>query len=75
MDPITAVFMTFGVILILASWIELLFASFKDDYNWGLASLFAPPLSYVYALFSLEKAQGALGLAVLGWGLILLAII
>ena len=50
MDPISVVFITFGVILIAAGWIQLLITSFKEDYTWGLTTLFLPPLSYIYSL-------------------------
>lgn len=75
MDPITAVFMTFGVILVVAGWVQLLFTSFGEDYSWGLATLFLPPISYLYALSSLDKAKGAMGLTGIGWLLILMALI
>ncbi len=71
MDPITAVFITFGVILVLAGWVQLLFTSFGEDFSWGLATLFVPPLSYVYSLFALDKAAGAMSMTGIGWGLVL----
>ena len=75
MDPITAVFITFGVILILAGWVQLLFTSFGEDFSWGLATLFVPPLSYVYSLFALDKAAGAMSMTGIGWGLVLFGLI
>lgn len=75
MDPITTVFLTFGVILVLAGWVQLLFTSFGEDFSWGLATLFVPPLSYVYSLFALDKAAGAMGMTGLGWGLVLVGLI
>ncbi len=71
MDPITAVFITFGVIMIVAGWVQLLITSFGEDYAWGLSTLFLPPLSYIYSFFSWEKAKGAMGLTLIGWALVL----
>ncbi len=73
MDSISATLMTFGIILLLASWIQLLFVSFKDDFSWGLSTLFVPPLAYVYGLCAIEKSAAALFMAVLGWILIFFA--
>lgn len=66
MDPISATLLTFGAILIIASWIQLLFISFKVDYSWGLSSLFVPPLSYLYCCFHIKSTQSVLVLAGLG---------
>lgn len=74
METVSATMMTFGIVLLLASWIQLLFVSFKDDFSWGLSTLFVPPLSYVYGLFTLEKSGAALFMAVLGWILVFFAI-
>lgn len=65
---------TFGVLLLLISWVYLLFVSFKDDFTWGLTTVFLPPLSYVYSMFALEKAGGSIGLAIIGSGLIFLGL-
>jgi hypothetical protein len=70
-DPLTAAFSTFGVICLASSWILLLIVSFRSDFTWGLVTLFLPPLSYLYGLFALEKAGGAILFAVIGIGLIL----
>lgn len=70
MDPLSASLITFGVIILLCSWVYLLILSFQDDYSWGLTTLFLPPLSYVYCLFSLEKSGSALLLAIIGWILV-----
>lgn len=75
MEPMTAVLITFGVIVTFAGWIQLLITSFKEDYSWGLTSLFLPPLSYLYACFSWEKAKDALLMTLVGWGLIFLGLI
>jgi hypothetical protein len=73
MDAITASMTTFGVAALLASWVLLLITSWEDDYAWGLCTLLLPPLSYLYALFRLDKAREALILALAGWVLIWLA--
>ena len=70
METVSVTMTTFGVILLLASWVQLLFVSFKEDFNWGLSTLFVPPFSYLYALFAWEKAASSILLAVLGWVLI-----
>ncbi|WNO08752.1 hypothetical protein [Teredinibacter sp. KSP-S5-2] len=73
MEPISAAFTTFGVVLLLASWIQLLFTSFEDDYTWGLTALFVPPLAYLYGFFSWDKAKASIWMAVIGWVFILFA--
>ena len=74
MRPMTsASMMTFGVAALLASWVLLLIESWKDDYAWGLCTLFLPPLSYLYALARLDKTGEALLLAAAGWILLWLA--
>ena len=73
MDAATASLLTMGAAILLTSWILLLIVSWKEDYAWGLCSLFLPPLSYLYALARLDKASDAIWTAVLGWILILLA--
>ena len=74
MDSLSATMMTFGVLLLLASWVQMMFVSFKDDFSWGLTTLFVPPLSYVYGLFSLEKSGAAIFMAFLGCALIFFAL-
>ena len=71
MDPLSATFITFGALILIISWVNLLILSFKEDFSWGLSTLFLPPLSYFYSLFALEKAGASVGLAVIGLGLIL----
>lgn len=73
MEATSATLMTFGVILLLASWVQLLIVSFKEDYTWGLTTVFLPPLSYFYSLFALNKAGSAVGLSFLGMVLIFFA--
>ena len=70
MEAGTATLMTFGVAALLASWVLLLITSWKEDYAWGLCTLFLPPLSYLYALARLDKAGDAILTAILGWALI-----
>ena len=73
MEPISATLMTFGVILLIVSWIYLIFISFEDDYTWGLCAIFLPVLAYLYALFHWRRAQGVLATAVIGWIAIIMA--
>ncbi len=70
MDPMTAVLMTFGAILVFAGWVQLLITSFNEDYSWGLTTLFLPPISYIFACFAWDKAKGAMWLTGIGWLLI-----
>jgi len=74
MDAISSVCLMFGIILLVASWVNLLIVSFRTDYSWGLTTLFLPPLSYLYSCFSWQKAQSAVLLAAGGWLLILLSL-
>ena len=73
MEAATATLVTFGAVALLASWVLLLAASWKEDYTWGLCTLFLPPLSYLYGLARLDKAGEAILLAVVGWLLIWMA--
>jgi hypothetical protein len=66
MEPVFAALSTFGLISLVASWVLLLIVAFRTDYVWGLATLFVPPLSYLYALFALDKAGSAIFFAFLG---------
>mgnify|MGYP001814365488 CR=1 FL=1 len=63
MEATSATLMTFGLAALLASWVLMLIVSWKEDYAWGLFTLLLPPLSYVYALFRLDKAGQAVMLA------------
>jgi hypothetical protein len=51
----------------------LLITSWKEDYAWGLFTVLLPPVSYLFALFQLDKAGQAILLAIAGWVLIFLA--
>jgi len=73
MEPLSATFTTFGLIMLVCSWLLLLKESFDDDFTWGLCTLFIPPLSYFYGLFAWDKAKEAIGLAVLGLALLFIA--
>jgi hypothetical protein len=74
MEPTSALLMTLGAAILLASWVLLLIESSREDFAWGLCSLLLPPLSYLYGVFRLDKAGEALALAVVGWLLIFLAL-
>ncbi len=73
MEATNALLMTLGAAILLASWVLLLIASWREDYAWGLCSLLLPPLSYIYALFRLDKAGESIALAAVGWVMIILA--
>lgn len=74
MDATTATLMTFGAAALLASWIVMLITAWREDYAWGLCTLFLPPLSYLYGLFRLDKAGEAILLAIVGCGLLAIAL-
>ncbi|EEB76896.1 MAG: hypothetical protein P8L70_03520 [Halioglobus sp.] len=74
MDAGSATFLTYGAAILLTSWVLLLVTAWKEDYAWGLCTLFLPPLSYLYALTRLDKAGEAIVVAVVGWVFIFLAI-
>lgn len=74
MDAGSATFLTYGAAILLTSWILLLITAWKEDYAWGLCTLFLPPLSYLYALTRLDKAGEAILVAAVGWIFIFLAI-
>lgn len=71
MEPVSATLVTFGVLLLLVSWIYLMFIAFEVDFSWGLCTVFVPPLGYLYACFTWNKTQSALWMAILGWVLII----
>ncbi len=73
MEATSATLMTFGLATLLASWVLMLIVSWKEDYAWGLCTLLLPPLSYLYAIFRLDKAGQAMLVAILGWLLLWLA--
>lgn len=73
MDAGTATLVTYGAAALVVSWVLLLIVSWKEDYAWGLCTLFLPPLSYLYGLTRLDKAGQSILVAVIGWILIWLA--
>ena len=73
MEATTATLTTFGVAALLASWVVLLIETWKEDYAWGLCTLFLPPLSYLYGVFRWDRAGEAILLALGGLTLIFLA--
>lgn len=73
MDPLSAALTTFGIAILLASWIMLIIYSFREDMTWGLCSLFLPPVSYLYGLFHWSKANEPVLFALLGCALLILA--
>jgi hypothetical protein len=74
MEAGSAVLLTLGSAALVISWILLLITSWKEDYTWGLCTVFLPPLSYLYALSRLDKAGEALLVAVIGWVMIFFAV-
>lgn len=74
MEAGSAVLLTLGSATLVISWILLLITSWKEDYTWGLCTVFLPPLSYLYALSRLDKAGEALLVAVIGWVMIFFAV-
>jgi hypothetical protein len=74
MDAASASLLTMGAAILLTSWVMLMITSWKEDYAWGLCTLFLPPLSYLYALSRLDKAGESLMVAVVGWVFVWLAI-
>ncbi len=74
MDPISATLITFGIVILVASWVMLLVTSFKEDFSWGLCSVFLPPLAYFYGLFNWAKAGESILFAMLGLILVFLAL-
>jgi hypothetical protein len=69
----SATLLVFGLALLLSSWVLLLITSWKEDYAWGLFTLLLPPLSYLFALFKLDKAGQSILLAIAGWTCIFLS--
>lgn len=75
MDPISATFMTFGVVLLVASWIYLMIIAFREDFAWGLFTVLVPPLSYLYSCFAWRETKEVLIMAAGGLALMLIALI
>ena len=73
MEAATATMYTYGAALLLTSWVLLIIAAWREDYAWGLSSLFLPPLAYLYGFARLDKAGEAIVVGILGWVFIFLA--
>ncbi len=71
MDPVTTTFLTFAIIILVASWVYLIISAANEDFTWGLFAIFLPPLAYLYGLFRWEQAGGAIKMALIGLGLLL----
>lgn len=72
MDAFSATFTLMGIAMLAASWIYLMVIAFKDDYAWGITSVFVPPLAYLYAAFNPSRAAPVLILAAIGLALLIL---
>ena len=66
MDAMSSFLLLGGGILLVGSWLSLIFAATSEDFTWGLCSVFLPPLAYFYGLFQWDKAGDAIKMAVLG---------
>ena len=73
MEATNAIFLVFGLAILLTSWIVLLVTAWREDYAWGLSAVLVPPFAYFYGLFRLDKAWEAIGLAVLGCVLVMMS--
>lgn len=73
MDPMSAILTTAGIALLLLSWGLLLATSFKEDFTWGLCTIFLPPLSFLYGFFRWPRAHEALLVGLVGLALLLFA--
>lgn len=74
MEPLSAVFMVFGMVLLAISWLLLLQLAFARDYSWGMFALLLPPLAYFYGLFRWDTAREPILMSVLGWVFIFIAL-
>ncbi len=66
MDAMSSFLLVSGGILLVGSWLTMIFAASSEDFTWGLCAVFLPPLAYLYGLFQWEKAGDAIKMAVLG---------
>lgn len=73
MSSMAAFLLTLGIVFLVLSWISLLVVSFKEDFSWGLSSVFLPPLGYLYALFVWSKTKDTVLMAVAAWIMLFLA--
>lgn len=70
MEPLASAFTVFGLVILVASWIQLLELAFSEEFSWGMCSLFVPPLGYLFACAQWDKAKEPIVIAVLGWTLL-----
>lgn len=73
MEASSSFLITLGATSLAVSWLLLLISAFRTEYAWGLFALLMPPVGYLYALFRLDQAGGAIAFAALGsillfWG-------
>jgi hypothetical protein len=61
-----------GAGLLLAAWVWLLIAAFRQHPLWGFGCFFFPPLVFVFVFMHWPRARGPLGLALSG-GVVLAA--
>ena len=66
MEPLSATLITFAAVILLISWVLLIFTASNDDFTWGLCAVFLPPLAYLYGLFRWSDAGDSIKLALLG---------
>ena len=66
MDAMSSFLLVGGSILLVGSWLTLIFAASAEDFTWGLCSVFLPPLAYFYGLFQWDKAGDAIKMAIVG---------
>ncbi|GLS25812.1 hypothetical protein [Marinibactrum halimedae] len=57
MEPFSAMMMVLACILLLVSWVQMLWGAFSKDETSGLVTLFLPPLAYLYAFFQLKNER------------------
>ena len=74
MSSLSPLLLTFGVVALAVSWVQLLITSSREDFTWGLCTFFMPPLSYGYSLVRLDITKDSLILAVIGCVLIFLGL-
>ena len=70
MDPLTIILIFFGVILLIASWFQLLITAFNEEFTWGLCALFLPPIAYLYGLTKWNLAGDSIKMVIIGWALV-----
>lgn len=73
MDPLSAMLTVAGTALLFLSWGLLLATSFKEDFTWGLCTIFLPPLAFIFGFFRWSKAHEPLLIGLGGLLLLILA--